>query len=90
MGKENYEQISFRAQKGTKDMIKQWAEECNLSNVCLHRGDARKIRKNFEKVSLAYAGMILGWKSHAYVECCEPRMRGDDPDYIEWASSVSG
>ena len=22
--KENYEQISFRAQKGTKDMIKQW------------------------------------------------------------------
>ncbi|WP_295630356.1 hypothetical protein [uncultured Mitsuokella sp.] len=29
--KENYEQISFRAPKGTRDMIKQWAEECGLS-----------------------------------------------------------
>lgn len=29
--KENYEQISFRAPKGTRDMIKQWAGECGLS-----------------------------------------------------------
>lgn len=27
----NYEQISFRAPKGTKEMIKQWAEACGLS-----------------------------------------------------------
>lgn len=29
--KENYEQISFRAPKGTRDMIKQWAGEYGLS-----------------------------------------------------------
>ena len=29
--KENYEQIAFRAPKGTKARIKRWAEECNLS-----------------------------------------------------------
>ena len=29
--KENYEQISFRAPKGTRAQIKQWAEECGLS-----------------------------------------------------------
>ena len=27
----NYEQISFRARKGTRAQIKQWAEECGLS-----------------------------------------------------------
>lgn len=27
----NYEQISFRAPKGTRDTIKQWAGECGLS-----------------------------------------------------------
>lgn len=29
--KENYEQISFRAPKGTRAQIKQWAEGCGLS-----------------------------------------------------------
>ena len=49
----NYEQICFRAKKGTKAMIKQWAGECNLSMVeyikqaCKEKAEkAEKIKKS--------------------------------------------
>lgn len=48
--KENYEQISFRAPKGTRDMIKQWAGECGLSMAAyIQQACKEKAEKNLKK-----------------------------------------
>lgn len=46
----NYEQISFRAPKGTRDMIKKWAGECNLSMAAyIQQACKEKAEKNLKK-----------------------------------------
>lgn len=39
----NYEQISFRAPKGTRAQIKQWAEECGRPTF------SRRVKRNQKK-----------------------------------------
>lgn len=47
----NYEQISFRAPKGTRAQIKQWAEECGLNMAAyIQQACKEKSEKNILSV----------------------------------------
>ena len=46
--KENYEQISFRAPKGTREQIKAWADEAEMSMAAYIQ---EACREKYERIS---------------------------------------